>query len=198
MGSLGVHSTGIGASDGVHSTLSHDGIFASSHLLDEAIGVFFATLHQESERDAQSSDDLLVLRVSSVGHHLLDRSLVGASEHNHTHRVGGSLADRGRVSVGIERVLKLLIDFLVSCGHGNKTETKGDTVLDGFDLTCVLVTLHEEFVCLRGEVVGVDETMGVVSTSCTVGRVVGACATCKVRHQDLVSLALVSVMDHTE
>ena len=43
-----------------------------------------------------------------------------------------------------------------------------------------------------------DETIGVVCTGCAVGRVVGTVASGEVRGKDLVGLALVALVDHSE
>ena len=43
-----------------------------------------------------------------------------------------------------------------------------------------------------------DQTICVVCTSCAVGRVVRAVASSKVRSENLVSLALVALMDHSK
>ena len=46
LGCLGVHSAGVCATDCIHGALSHDGIFAASHLLDQAVCLLFTALHQ--------------------------------------------------------------------------------------------------------------------------------------------------------
>ena len=66
------------------------------------------------------------------------------------------------------------------------------------DLSSILVPVHEEFICLRSEDIGMDETICIVCTSCAVGRVVWTVATSEVRGQDLVGLALVALVDHSK
>ena len=66
------------------------------------------------------------------------------------------------------------------------------------DLSSILVPVHEEFICLRSEDIGMDETICVVCTCCAVGRVVRSVAACEIWSQDLVSLALVALVDHSK
>jgi len=71
-------------------------------------------------------------------------------------------------------------------------------MLHRLNLSSILVSLHEEFVCLRREVVSMDQTIGIVCASCAIWRVVWTSTSSEVRSQDLISLALVALMDHTE
>mmetsp|Transcript_3854 Transcript_3854/g.4480 ORF Transcript_3854/g.4480 Transcript_3854/m.4480 type:complete len:283 (-) Transcript_3854:1112-1960(-) len=195
---LRVHRAGVGAADCVHGTLSHDSVLRAGHLLDQAIGLHLTALHEESEGDAQSADNLLVLAIVGVSEHLFDASLIGTAQHDHAHGVGGSLTDRGRVGVGEEGVLQVLIDVGIFGSHADETQTEGNAVLHSLVLACVLVAVHEEFVCLWSEIVGVDQTIGVVSASCAVRAVVLAGATCEVDIEDVLALRLVTLMDHAE
>ena len=71
-------------------------------------------------------------------------------------------------------------------------------MLHRLDLTSVLVPVHEKLICLRSEDICMDETICVVCTSGAVGRVVWAIASGEVRGKNLVSLALVALVDHSE
>ena len=71
-------------------------------------------------------------------------------------------------------------------------------MLNRLDLSSILVPVHEEFVCLRSEDIGMDETICVVCTGCAVRGVVRTVAAGEVWGQDLVSLALVALVDHSK
>ena len=116
-----------------------------------------------------------------MDHHLLNGAFISASEHDHAHTVGSRLANRCRVSIGIESVFELFVDFLILSSHSNESQSEADTMLHRLDLTSVLVPVHEELICLRSEDICMDETICIVCTSCAVGRVVWAIASGEVR-----------------
>ena len=71
-------------------------------------------------------------------------------------------------------------------------------MLHRLNLTSIFISVHEEFICLRSEDIGMDQAISVVCTGCAVRRVVWTVASGEVRGQDLVCLAFVSLMDHSE
>merc|ERR1719389_1025914 len=109
--SLVVLSSSIGTSDSEHSSISHDGILRLGHLHDQSISLFLFTVHHEGKGNCQSSDNLLMLRVLSMGDHLLNGVLVCTPEHDQTDSISCSLSNYSAVSIIKKRVFKFLIDI---------------------------------------------------------------------------------------
>jgi hypothetical protein len=65
--------------------------------LDERVCFFQTSIHEECDADGQPSQDLLVLSLLCVGHHVLDRGLGLRTKLNQTHRKSGGLTCHGIV-----------------------------------------------------------------------------------------------------
>lgn len=58
-----VRSSGVSATNGIHSSIPNNSILRSDHLLNESISLLFLTEDLEGKGDGKSSDDLLVILV---------------------------------------------------------------------------------------------------------------------------------------
>jgi len=114
-----------------------------------------------------------VLGISGVDHHLFYCVGISTPHHNQSHAVSSSLADIGRVHILVHGVLKLLVDVLILGSHSHQTKPQTEAVsyrLLSIAIASVLELLGQEVGSLFSELVSMDQTIGVVSSSLRVGR----------------------------
>lgn len=131
---------------------------------------------------------------------VLDRFLVGSTDHHECHTVTRGLTDNGRVSITVEKLFELIVDLVVVGGNADQAETETNTVLNGLVLSTVSETVFQIVDCFQGVLVMVDQTIGKVSTSGGVWGVglVWHTGTGKVWIQDGKSVLTVASMNETE
>ena len=111
-----------------------------------------------------------MILVLNVVQSVLDRLLIGSSNHNKTHAITSSLTDDSGVSIIVKTLLELVVDVWVFGGHTNEAKSKTDAMDDGFLLATVSVTINEIVFQLLSVSVLMDEAVSEVGTSGCVWR----------------------------
>lgn len=103
--------------------------------------------------------------IVNVSQDLLDGLLISSTHHHETHTISSGLSNNGRVSISKEHLLELIINLRVIGGHGNKTKSKTNSMLDGGVLSAIFIAIQEVIDEVLRVLVLVDETIGKVGTS---------------------------------
>merc|ERR1719206_1517075 len=83
--SLVVASAAVGHGDRVHSTSPQDRILVPSQTFDQGVGLLQPAVHHKGDAHGQTAQDLLMLCLLGVGHHVLDGAAGLASKFAETH-----------------------------------------------------------------------------------------------------------------
>ena len=118
----------VGHGNGVHPTAPQNGILVSGQALDQGVGLLQPAVHDEGDADSEPPQNLLVLGLLGVGHHVLDGPTGLASQLTEPHGQTCSLASDSVVLVEAE--LELLIHIGPVASHGSQAKAKAASMLD--------------------------------------------------------------------
>ena len=125
---LVVASATVGHGNGIHPTAPQNGILVSGQTLDQGVSLLQSAIHDEGDADSEPTQDLLVLGLLGVGHHILNGPTGLASQLTEPHGQTCSLASDSIVLVEAE--LELLINVSSVASHGSQAKAKAASVFD--------------------------------------------------------------------